>query len=72
MSDPQKREVKNPTNDEKQFYQGVIKTPFKERFHSNMKEFKHFKYKNSNELSIIPNKDPNLLKEKSRVCCHQS
>ena len=44
-------DVKNLTNDEKKFYLGVTETPFKERFGNHTRDFKHFKYRNSTELS---------------------
>ena len=44
-------DVNNLTNDEKRFYLGVTETPFKERFGNHTRDFKHFKYRNSTELS---------------------
>ena len=44
-------DVKNLTNDEKKFYVRVTETPFKERFGNHTRDFKHFKYRNSTELS---------------------
>ena len=54
MSDPKivyRADVKYLTNDEKTFYLGVTETPFKERFGNHTRDFKHFKYRNSTELS---------------------
>ena len=44
-------DVNNLANDEKRFYLGVTETPFKERFGNHTRDFKHFKYRNSTELS---------------------
>ena len=55
-------DVKDLTNDEKKFYLGVAKTPFKEHFGNHTLDFKHSKYRNSIELSkyIWELKDANI------------
>ena len=56
-------DVTNPTNDEKKLCLGATGTPFKERFSSHMRDFKHLKYRNSTQLSkyIWKLKDANIL-----------
>ena len=54
-------DVKNLTNDEKQFYFGVTEIPFKEGFVSHMWDFKHPKYRNSFELSSMYGNSKMLL-----------
>ena len=55
-------DVKNPTNNEKDFYLGVTETPFKELFGKHWQDSKHSKHRNSTELSkyIWKLKDANI------------
>ena len=41
----------NDKNSEKRFYFGLADTPFKERYRSHTREFKHEKYENCTELA---------------------